>query len=331
MKPVRTRSRAALLNAAVFSVGIVGLFAPGLCTAQGSGTPAGALEIDPTVTHMGRFSLVDPLESEVSFGETVFRVLSSDPWQLEVTMPEPIRRLDDGQELVRLDHLDPGIPLVAEILAERPCVVTSGPGSAEWQAFTLNWRELETAIARILHPAVSPGSYRAVFLIRLLDSQGVPLTDCTTVTLQFEVLSWVHLSDNIPLIELLADDGTAGVGILESEPTYLLISGNAAWELRVVGTGELISDDGLTGLPQPAFTVCVPQSVLGMNSDIMGVGCVDLAPDPVWIARGDPATSIATAAEEIPVTVRLQTEEPLPAGEYRASLVFEVREQEPLP
>lgn len=281
---------------------------------------AAALKVEPAFCDLGTFSSTDPLECNITFGKTTVRVLSEDDWRIEVTMPEPVHRLSDGLKLTGLPSEDRLSSIPKDLLEHRPWTAATGPGSPEWQAFEIDWREIGREFQLLLDTRTPPGTYEAVLLVRLTDAAAAPLTDFTRVTVGLHVSRWVNLSQDLTPIEVSVDSDAKGV--IQSEPTTILVTGNTAWELRVVQAGEITSEGGEMEIRGAKFTVCVPKD---------GVQYLELGPEAVAIARGDAPAASSTPTEEIPILLRLESDEPLPAGRYRTTIIFEVSAQEPSP
>lgn len=321
-----------------FGSGGTGLLAAVVALAAGGFalTPAGVvatepvlLEIVPRAVDLGRLNPVDPLDSEIQFGRTTVRIFSATDWQLEIALASPICRTADGWEL---PHPDPGVTTIipSALFALEPCVVASGDSSASWVAHRLDWVEIGTCLETLLRPESPPGTYAATMLVRLLDTSGSPLLDPIAVAVEFSVAPWVRISDEVPLIEITVDDGEWN-GASEGVPTSLFVSGNTAWRLGAAQAGDVISDLGLAGIPDPNITALVPPTELPPGTPAMSLGEQVLGPDPIILAEGDPGTSPSAMVVELPVVIRLESDQPLPAGSYRAELVFEVDVHQPLP
>lgn len=276
--------------------------------------------IEPPFADLGRLCLAGGIESDVNPGRTVIHIESSEEWQLEVTMPDLVRRVRDGESLLKTARDRQGLSPLEQILGMRPCVLTAGPGSITRTELVVDWHRIARALEQVLDPAVPPGTYQAVLLARLIGGGGSVLTEAVRVTVQFEITGWVELPADLLQIEIPTD--YRGTGLLESQSASVLVAGNTAWELAVAQTVELVSLDGEETLPRASLEVCVPPS---------GIGYLPVGSESVEIARGTPSTTGSGVMEEIPIVFRLESDGPLPAGRYQATLVFKVRAQEPLP
>jgi hypothetical protein len=175
-----------------------------------------------------------------------------------------------------------------------------------------------------------PGLYATTLVARLVDFEGEALTEGVSITVQFEVSRWVHVSPDIPEIRMTFRDGDWDVFNVY-DATTVRVEGNDAWQLRAAHLGDVVSEEGLTGLPPVTLAVYVPEADLEPGLDAASSGSVGLGSDPVTIVSGYPESPSSGLFTEIPVFVRLDSDQPLPAGRYRMTLVFEASAQGPLP
>jgi hypothetical protein len=252
-------------------------------------------------------------------------------WQIEILMPVAPRRVDDSGQPLGLRRPIPPSPIPEGLFALRPCIVAAGPPSERWHELEVDWREVGSALERILDPLTPPGTYQASLLARLVDREGRALTDCVGATVRFDIAGWVRMSEEIPPVEITFDGGDLVGQVFESCVTSILMTGNTAWQLDVAQAGMLTSEDGQTEIPRASFTVSVPRAGPGDESQAAQPGTLALDGNPLTIYAEDSAPSGDEGFLEIPVVVRVDSDEPLPAGRYRLTLVFEARAQEPLP
>ena len=276
--------------------------------------------IEPTFADLGCVCLANGVESDVNPGRTVIHITSSEEWRFEVTMPDAVRRLHDGESLLRTISDGRELSPLDQILGMRPCVLAQGSGSETQTDLAVDWAEITRGLEQLLDPAMPPGTYQAVLLARLIGRSGSDLSEPVRVTVQFEITGWVKLHADLLQIEIPTD--YLGTALGESQPVSVPVTGNTAWELAVAQTTELVSLEGNESLPRANLEVCVPPS---------GIGYRPVGSEIVEIASGAPPTTGSGVQEEIPLVFRLASDGPLPAGRYQATLVFKVRAQEPLP
>jgi hypothetical protein len=300
------------------------------CGARAENPPA-SLEVEPVFCDLGYLSLDTPLDSEIRAGTTHLRVVSSVDWQIEILMPAAPRRLDNGGQTLGVRHPVPPTLIPEGLFSLQPCVVAAGRSSDHPQQIKLDWREVASALERILDPLTPPGTYQASLLVRLIDGQGRSLADCLTTTVQFDIAGWVRMSEEIPPVEMNLDGASLVGEVFISNVTSILMTGNTAWQLSVAQAGEMVSEDGRTEIPRASLTVSVPREIPGGESKVVPPGSLGVDGDLVTVYIEDSAPDPDGNFAEIPVVVRLDSDEPLPAGRYRLTLVFEARAQEPLP
>jgi len=314
----------------LFLTGLIILLAPPTLPAQVDPQGLAKLDIDPALCDLGLLSPEDPLDSEMTPGKTTVRLLSSGDWRIEIVLAGPIRRLNDGLELPPPDPSEVIAPIPGELFSLLPSTVASGEGSNEWQELEVDWREVATALEHGLDVNSMSGVYGSSLIARLVDPEGQSLTAGIHVTVQFEVSRWVRVSEGIADIDLSFAAGDWDV-INETASTSLLVGGNVSWRLSSARVGEMSNEEGLTDLPVPGIAVYVPGEELAPGLEPAVAGYVTLGEEPVTIVLANPESPSSGSLEDIPIVVRLEADEPLPAGRYRMTLVFEASAAQPLP
>ncbi|MFH1689088.1 MAG: hypothetical protein ABIE42_02485 [Candidatus Eisenbacteria bacterium] len=277
--------------------------------------------MDPPLVHLGSFSTLEPLESDLVSGTTDIVIISTEPWWLEVQVAGPIHRISDGLELPmeRVPEAYPGIP--DEIINLQPYIYNWASGSESPVIISGEWLELSTIVEAYLEPGDPPGTYEAVLFARLLDSDGSPVTGYETLTMQFDVEPWVDLvMTTLPDYEISVPDGT-----FEGEGDVVLVSlaSNTSWVLSVRGTGDLLDEQGGGAIGVSALSVCGEEVGGGITRRPWRSGCETVQLSPTALAAGGEPDPFTVSLVEIPIFFRFEGEPPLPAGRYGASLVFE--------
>jgi hypothetical protein len=294
-----------------------------------SADPTAYLLVETSLCDLGQLSPGDPSQSSIQAGKVRVRVLSLEDWSLETRLGSPFQRESDGQELQFEDPARATPPLTPDLLLGHPVVAASGEGSRDERSFEVDVWTLGAALETTLESDVPPGAYRAVVLARLVDGQGQSLAEAEPVTVRFELVPWAGLTPDIPPVEFgvhTLDWNT----LLEGEPTVVRVAGNSTWQLRVARAGELVNEQSGAEVPGVRVSAQVPGDLPPGAEPVMS-GYLMLGEVPAVIVRGGAAEAPGDLLQEIPVLIRLESDDRLLAGRYRIELVFDIAPEASLP
>ena len=289
-----------------------------VCASLPRSASTAQLRFEPGYAHLGSFSTLDPLDSDVSPGRISVGIQSDGDWRLEVRMREPLRRIADGLALPTDRAPGSGVSEPSPIFSLEPHVVLSGPGSSDSSEVLHDWRELAKALEEYLDRGDPPGTYEGTLVARLVDPSGSPLTDYVSLSIRFDLEPWVQIVDrdapdiSVPVLggALEGESPAAAVRLMSNSSWTLLVSGGQESESRNHG----IALDG--GLSACALTEGQTRWRL------LRPGCVPLGPEPQSFIAGEAPQPFSVSNDEIPVVIRFRTERAVPAGAYRAAVRF---------
>lgn len=277
------------------------------------------VEFQPAFFYIGNFSTLLPLESDMLSGTTVLRVLSDVSWQLELILEGPVRRTRDGLELPlsRVAVVHPEVP--NEVVNLQPYIYTTRAGSEIPYEVEADWLRLATGLQAYLQIEDPPGTYELTVLARLLDPAGAPLTGYASCTLQFDLEPWVRFSPMaLPACEVQVPDG----GFMgESQTVMLNLLSNSSWRISVHAQSDLIGLEGGDVVPIDVLSACVVDD--GKEWRPQRSECETIQNGPVVLVVGEEPIPFTLAVQQIPVYLSFSGSEPLGAGWYGSSLVFE--------
>ena len=202
------------------------------------------LQVEPEIILGGRFSTMNPDDSEITLGSTEMRVLSTDEdWRLYVTVLEPLRRVRDGFELPvqRFRELFPDIP--DELMDFQPHKLKENPAGSEWYVKSQDWQPFQEALQDYLQESDPPGIYRTSLRFELMSHQDTLLTAPVEIEVEFELLesATIEIMTQEIIVEVGFNGSNQGHG--ESFLIPVLVRSNTSWILKLRGTQEFATNE----------------------------------------------------------------------------------------
>jgi hypothetical protein len=275
-------------------------------------------EVQPPEILLGQFSAADPIQNGLLPGETTVSIQSSEPWELFVTLQEPVRRLSDGLELPleRIQEIFADVP--PQLMNFAPARFDYGPGSTELQEWHYDWQLVQMRLVEFLVRSDPPGIFRTVLQLDLLARDGAQLAQPIQVVFEFEILPWVLISlPDYDLICSVSDEGDAF-----SEPYPVHVSSNAQWDMQVTCSENLsdIDSDRFAELSRLSWMIWQ-----GADWESMLPDFVPVLTTPQLAAHGNAPPPFTIFEADIPIQTHFDNMGFLYSGNFGTDFTFNIQ------
>lgn len=287
------------------------LVSPSLCFSQV------IFEVQPTEILLGQFSAADPIQNGLLPGETTVSIQYSEPWDLFVTLQEPVRRLSDGLELPldRIQEIFSDVP--PQFANYAPARFDYGPGSAELQEWRYNWQLVQMRLVEFLEQSDPPGIFRTILRLELLARDGAPLADPIQVVFEFEILPWVQIS--LPGYDLICNVSDEGIAFSEPYPVH--VRSNAQWDMHVTSSENLIDTENGRPAELSRLSWMIWQDA---DWESMLPDFVPVSTSPQHAAHGNSPLPFTIFDAEIPIQIQFDNTGFLYSGNFGSDFMFSI-------